>query len=187
MPNMDDIAFFETSSYSHRGGIYADAVRKPASEAEEQLSPHDDETAKTGGQLPEGYVVNATDEVKEHPPIPTSVSDDRLVASVPPTDTLSQPDTSPASRAATINLPIQSSPPKSHSKQKSWFLSAGSQNDITTVEPPAPPRPDHLTPATEPVTPRGRTPGAVADAPPKRGTSAPPGGDSLDGSGSIQI
>jgi len=185
MPNMDDIAFFETSSYRHRGGIYADAVRKPASEAEEHLSPREDETDKTGDQLPEANAVNATAEVKDHPPIPASISDDRLVASVPPTDTLSQPDSSPVSRAATVNLPVQSSsPPKSHSKRKSWFLSAGSPNEDS----PAPLQPDYPTPATEPVTPRGRTPeAAMAETPPKRGTSAPPSGDSLEGGGSSQI
>ena len=183
---MDDIAFFETSTYTHRGGIYADTVRKPASEAEEQFSPREDETAKAGDQLTEANAVNATAEVKDHPPIPTSASYEKLSASVPPTG-LPQPDSSPASRAATVNLPVQSSsPPKSHSKRKSWFLSTGSQIENVTGEPPAPPRPDHPTPSTEPGTPRGRTP-VTTETPPKRGTSAPPGGDSLEGGGPSQM
>src|SRR5260370_36766221 len=94
MPNMDDIAFFETSSYQHRGGVYADDVRKPASKAEEQLLSHGGEPTKTGDQSSEIDAVNATAEVKEHHSIPVSVSDDQLVASVPLTNTISRHDTS---------------------------------------------------------------------------------------------
>ena len=188
MPNMDDIPFFETASYRHRGGIYADAVRKPASKAEEQLLPREDDTAKNGDQLLETDAVNATAEVKDHPPIPISASDDKLVASAPPTNTLSQPETSPAPRAATVQLPVQStSPPKSHSKRKSWFPSAGSPNEDVTAEPPTPLQSDCLVTDTEPASQRGRTPGAGAEVPSKRGISAPPNGDNLEGGGSNQV
>ena len=187
MPNMDDIPFFETASYRHRGGIYADAVRKPASKAEEQLLPREGDTAKNGDQLLEADAVNVTAEVKDHPPIPISVSDDGLVASVPSTNTLS-PETSPAPRAATVHLPIQSpSPPKSHSKRKSWFPSAGSPNEDVIAEPPTPLKSDGLITDTEPPSPRGRTPGAGAEVPSKRGISAPPNGDSLEGGGPNQV
>jgi hypothetical protein len=114
--------------------------------------------------------VNATAEVKDHPSIPVSVSDNTLVASVPPTNTPPQPDTSSAPRTATVNLPVQSSsPPKSHSKRKSRFPSAGSPNGSVTVEPPTPLRSDCPTPATEPATSRGRTSDAGAEVPSKRG------------------
>lgn len=39
MPNMDDIAFFESMAYEHRGGIWSDASRRQRSDPQTSISP----------------------------------------------------------------------------------------------------------------------------------------------------
>ncbi|KAJ8084736.1 hypothetical protein PM082_003513 [Marasmius tenuissimus] len=104
LPNMDDISFFESGEYSHRGGIWADAARR--TETTVQADPQ-----------------------SEPPVVPSSTGDTVETSEdfVPPTISKTPTVASTASEPVPLSTPSLSSSPEDSSasnynnRRKTWF------------------------------------------------------------------
>ncbi|KAF9055893.1 hypothetical protein BJ165DRAFT_1600154 [Panaeolus papilionaceus] len=111
MPNMDDIAFFESADYEHRGGIWSDACRKP-------------HIPTTIPEVP----ADAQSTVSAPAEIPLSVSPEpELQLSQPVSNATTAP--SPPFLNETTSLPAS----VEDSRRKSWFSSVPSDDSAATV------------------------------------------------------
>ncbi|PPQ64251.1 hypothetical protein CVT24_008654 [Panaeolus cyanescens] len=130
MPNMDDIAFFESSDYEHRGGIWSDACRKPHVPSAAADIPAD---AQSTVSAPPELVPTVSPEPEPQPSMPPP-----NVASTTP---------SPPFLDETVSLPAS----VEDSRRKSWFSSMRSDDSSATAPIPT----FHKTNASEDQ--RGRT------------------------------
>jgi len=149
MPNMDDITFFSSSDYLHRGGIWADAARR------ERQPTTMSETTDPNAHLPQVQVETSQGLLSTtlvSPPPPTH--DQSLFASTEGNRDQDQEHTgdgpqkdesleaSSPPRSITSAIAQTSSTSSSAARRRSWFLSARDEDSNTESEPSAPPRAD---------------------------------------------
>jgi hypothetical protein len=120
MPYMDDISFFESSAFQHRGGIWSDATRhekvpivvEPISES------------VSAPELPLPTIVSSNEDAPPHPGSSQSTEELRLRASP-----MEAPEPAPVFDSP-ANMPPPDEPGRA--RTRSWFSSVGS-NDAAAL------------------------------------------------------
>ena len=141
MPNMDDISFFSSSDYSHRGGIWADAARR------ERQHTTLDGTTDLNTQLPQVQVETSPGSLSTtlvSPPPPAHDEDNGDQGREHPDGGLRKDEsfeTSSPPRSIISAIAQTASTSSSATRRRSWFLPARDEDSNTESE-PSPPRTD---------------------------------------------
>ncbi|TBU50034.1 hypothetical protein BD309DRAFT_946256 [Dichomitus squalens] len=155
LPNMDDISFFESSQYHHRGGIWADASRLEQNSTLSNEQPTStDGTSATSAPPPETSKLDAAE--TQRPPVHRSHSAEEVEHTATST---SPPDASPMARATTVDIAPTAIPGTSPDARRRPRLSNGQDGtDTPTVALTSAPLPEEYVS-------RGRTLGSDVVAP----------------------